>query len=119
MEVVTSSNAGVTWVECCANGPAGLVRIVGSCPLAGYPGAITAMPDGVLVIALGYPVGGVDVSVDGGRSWKLALRTAGTFLDISQGVGADWILAVGPTSPGVRLAESTNGRTWRQVPLPR
>jgi hypothetical protein len=118
MEVLTSSNAGVTWVERCANGPNDLVRIVGSCPVGGYPGAIAAMPDGVLVMSLGYPVGGVDVSVDGGRTWKLALRTAGTFLDNSQGVGADWILAVGPTSPGVRLAESTNGRTWRQVALP-
>jgi hypothetical protein len=118
MEVVSSGNAGVTWVEHCADGPADLVRIVGSCPGGGYPGAIAAMPDGVLVMSLGYPVGGVDVSVDGGRTWKLGLRTAGTFLDNSQAGGADWILAVGPTSPGVRLAESTNGRTWRQVALP-
>jgi len=118
MEVVSSGNAGVTWAERCADGPADLVRIVGSCPGGGYPGAIAAMPDGVLVMSLGYPVGGVDVSVDGGRAWKLALRTAGTFLDNSQAGGADWILAVGPTSPGVRLAESTNGRTWRQVALP-
>jgi hypothetical protein len=117
MEVLTSSNAGLTWVERCANGPNDLVRIVGSCPGGGYPSAIVAMPDGVLDMALGY-VGGVEVSVDGGRTWKLALRTAGTFLDNSLGVGADWILAVGPTSPGVRLAESTNGRTWRQVALP-
>ena len=118
MEVLTSSDAGLTWVERCANGPNDLVRIVGSCPGGGYPSAIAAVPDGVLVMSLGYPVGGVDVSVDGGRTWKLALRTAGSFLDNSQGVGADWILAVGPTSPGVRLAESTNGRTWRQVALP-
>ena len=118
MEVLTSNNAGLTWVERCANGPNDLVRIVGSCPGGGYPTAIVAMPDGVLDMALGYPVGGVDVSVDRGRTWKLALRTAGTFLDNSQGVGADWILAVGPTSSGVRLAESTNGRTWRQVALP-
>jgi photosystem II stability/assembly factor-like uncharacterized protein len=118
MEVISSGNAGVTWVERCADGPADLVRIVGSCPGGGYPGAIAAMPDGVLVMSLGYPVGGVDVSVDGGRTWKLGLRTAGTFLDNSQAGGADWILAVGPTSPGVRLAESTNGRTWRQVALP-
>ena len=69
-------------------------------------------------MSLGYPVGGIDVSDDGGRTWKLALRTAATFLDDSQGVGADWILAVGPTSPGVRLVATTNGRTWREVALP-
>jgi hypothetical protein len=118
MEVVSSHDNGKTWSERCNNGPPGLLPIIGSCPVGGYPGAIAAMPDGVLVMSLGYPVGGVDVPVDGGRTWKLALRTAGTFLDNSQGVGADWILAVGPTSPGVRLAESTNGRTWRQVALP-
>ena len=37
MEVLTSSNAGLTWVERCANGPNDLVRIVGSCPGGGYP----------------------------------------------------------------------------------
>jgi len=42
-----------------------LVRIVGDCPGFGYPGMIEAMPNGTLVIALGYPVGGVEVSLDG------------------------------------------------------
>lgn len=119
MEVVTSSNDGASWSQRCNNGPPGVLRTVGDCPGAGYPSAITAMPNGVLVMALGYPVGGVVVSLDKGRTWELALRSAATFLTRSQGTGAVWMLGLGPTSAGVRLAESVNGRTWHAVSLPR
>jgi hypothetical protein len=119
MEVVTSNNGGASWTERCDNGPRGLSRIVGACPGFGYPGAIVAMPDGALVMAIGYPIGGVDLSLDGGRTWKLVLRSAATFLSVSQGAGTVWVLGLGPVSPGLRLAESTNGRRWHAVALPK
>jgi hypothetical protein len=76
------------------------------------------MPNGALVMALGYPVGGIDVSLDGGRTWKLALRSSASFVTLSQGTEAVWMLGLGPTSAGVRLAESVNGLTWHAVTLP-
>ena len=118
MEVVTSSNGGATWAQRCNNGSLGLVRIVGACPSFGYPGAIAAMANGALVMALGYPIGGVDVSRDGGRTWKFALRTEATFLTLSQGTGSVWMLGLGPVSPGLRLAESADGWRWHAVALP-
>ncbi|MGA2804058.1 MAG: hypothetical protein ABSF89_06665 [Acidimicrobiales bacterium] len=118
MEVITSTNGGASWTERCDNGPLGLLRIVGACPGFGYPGAMVAMPDGALVMAIGYPIGGVDVSLDGGRTWKLVLRSAATFLSLSRGTGTVWVLALGPGSPGLRLAESTDGRRWHAVALP-
>ncbi len=119
MEVVTSTNGGASWTERCNNGSLGSVRIVGDCPGFGYPGMIEAMPNGTLVIALGYPVGGVEVSLDGGRAWKLSLRSAATFVNLSQGAGTVWMLGIGPVSAGLRLAESANGRKWHTVSLPR
>jgi photosystem II stability/assembly factor-like uncharacterized protein len=119
MEVVTSTNNGVTWTQRCDNGPPGLRRIVGACPDAGYPSAIVAMSSGALVMALGYPIGGVAASLDGGRTWKLVLRSAATFLTLSQGTGTVWMLGIGPVSSGLRLAESADGRRWHAVALPR
>ena len=119
MEVVTSATGGASWTERCDNGPRGLLRIVGACPAFGYPGAMVALPSGALVMAIGYPIGGVDMSLDGGRNWKLVLRSAATFLSLSRGAGAVWVLGLGPVSPGLRLAESKDGRRWRAVALPR
>ncbi len=118
MEVVTSTNGGASWAQRCNNGSRGLLRTVGACPSFGYPGAIVALPNGALVMALGYPIGGVAVSRDGGRTWKLALRTAATFLTLSQGTGLVWMLGLGPVSPGLRLAESADGWRWHAVSLP-
>jgi hypothetical protein len=114
MEVVTSTNGGVSWAQRCNNGPKGLLRPVGDCPGFGYPGMIDVMPNGALVIALGYPIGGVEVSLDGGRTWKLVLRSAATFLTLSQATGTVWMLGIGPVSSGLRLAES---RCLGQNPL--
>jgi hypothetical protein len=117
MEVVTSTNGGASWTQRCNNGPPGLLRIVGACPNGGYPSTIVAMPDGALVMALGY-AGVVEVSFDGGRIWKLALRSASSFLILARGSGAVWMLGVGPASSGLRLAESADGRRWHEVGLP-
>jgi hypothetical protein len=119
MEVVTSTNGGASWTQRCNNGSLGSVRVVGDCPGFGYPGMIEAMPNGMLVMALGYPIGGVEVSLDGGRAWKLSLRSAATFVDLSQGAGTVWMLGIGPVSSGLRLAQSANGLTWHAVSLPR
>ena len=118
MEVVTSDDAGASWTERCNNGPRGISRIVGACPGFGYPGAMAATANGVLVMATGYPIGGVEASLNAGRTWKLVLRSAATFLTLSQGGGTVWVLGLGPASPGLRLAESTNGRRWHAVVLP-
>ena len=118
MEVVTSANGGVSWSERCDNGSLGSPRTVGACPGFGYPGAMVAMADGALVMAIGYPIGGVDASLDGGRTWRLVLRSAATFLSLSQGAGTVWMLGLGPVSPGLRLAESADGRRWHAVALP-
>ena len=107
MEVVTSTNGGASWAQRCNNdplacsGPSALAR--GSAIRARW----SHMADGALVMAVGYPIGGVDVSLDGGRTWKLVLRSAATFLSLSQGAGTVWMLGLGPVSPGLRLAEST------------
>jgi hypothetical protein len=69
-------------------------------------------------MATGYPIGGVEASLNAGRTWKLVLRSAATFLTLSQGGGTVWVLGLGPASPGLRLAESTNGRRWHAVVLP-
>jgi hypothetical protein len=77
------------------------------------------MSSGALVMALGYPIGGVAASLDGGRTWKLVLRAAATFLTLSQGTGTVWMLGIGPVSSGLRLAESADDRRWHAVALPR
>jgi hypothetical protein len=118
MEVVTSSDGGATWTERCNNGPSWILRAVGRCPGFGYPGMVAVMGDGVLVLAVGYPLGAVEASLDGGRTWKVVARSAATFVTLSQGSDAVWMLALGPTSAGLRLAESTNGWSWQRVALP-
>ncbi len=118
MEVVTSTDGGANWTERCNNGPPGLLKAVGGCPAMGYPAMVASMGDRALVMAIGYPLGGVEVSLDGGRTWRLAVRSSATFLTLSQGSGVVWMLGLGPIGPGTRLAESTNGWSWQKVALP-
>ena len=81
-------------------------------------GMVAVMGDGVLVLAVGYPLGAVEASLDGGRTWKVVARSAATFVTLSQGSDVLWMLGLGPTSAGLRLAESTNGWSWQRVALP-
>jgi hypothetical protein len=112
MAVVTSGNGGATWTGRCNNGPSGVLPKVGSCPDAGYPVKIAAMPNGSLLMALDY-IGGVYVSLDGGRAWKPGITSSSSNL-----TDAVWMLGIETFSAGERPAVSTNGRTWRQVAFP-
>ena len=117
MEVATSSDGGANWVERCDNGPPGLGRIVGACPGLGA-GRHRRHAGQVLLMAIGYPLGGVEVSLDGGRTWRIGLRSAATFLALSYGTGTVWMLGLGPVNSGLMLAESSDGRKWHAVALP-
>ena len=93
MAVVTSGNGGATWTGRCNNGPSGVLPKVGSCPDAGYPVKIAAMPNGSLLMALDY-IGGVYVSLDGGRAWKPGITSSSSNLTLSQGTDAVWMLGI-------------------------
>lgn len=117
MEVVGSTDGGASWSLRCANGPAGGAPVVSSCPPAGYPTDLAAVSAKTLVMSLGYS-GLVDASSDGGRTWKLVLRSAGSFVALSSAAVATWMLGLGPAGPGVRFAETSDGRLWHVVSLP-
>ena len=86
---------------------------VGSCPNGGYPIKVVATPNGVLLMALDY-VGGVNVSLDGGRVWKAGISASSSKVTLSEGTGVVWMLGTGTASAGEKLAVSTNGRIWRR-----
>ena len=117
MAVVASGNGGGTWTQRCNNGPSGILAEVGSCPDAGYPVKVVAMPNGVFLMALDY-IGGVYVSLDGGRAWKPGITSSSPNLTLSQGTGAVWMLGIETFLAGERPAVSTNGRTWRRAAFP-
>ena len=117
MAVVTSGNGGATWTQRCNNGPSGVLPEVNSCPDAGYPVKVVAMPNGVFLMALDY-IGGVYVSLDGGRVWKPGITSSSSNLTLSQGTDAVWMLGIETFLAGERPAVFTNGKTWRQVAFP-
>jgi len=117
MAVVASGNGGGTWTQRCNNGPSGILAEVGSCPDAGYPVKVVAMPNGVFLMALDY-IGGVYVSAR--RRPRLEARDHLIIAEshIVPGHGAVWMLGIETFLAGERPAVSTNGRTWRRAAFP-
>jgi hypothetical protein len=125
MAVVAATPGNIIWTLQCANGPAGVAPAKDKCPLGGYPSGFLEASKGALVMVLSY-TGTIDVSTDGGASWRMTYRSPYSFLTSARSPGTLWVLGVGPAGqtavgagPGTaRLVYSSDGKTWKEITTP-
>lgn len=117
MAVASADGSSSPWMLRYANGPKPLAPVEGKCPLGGYPAGFLDARVGALVMTLSY-AGDIEVSRDGGATWRVVYRSPFSFLTATRSSGVLWALGVGPAARGVRIVYSANGERGTGIRTP-